>query len=321
MLGLELRQVHWQTSDGNCATLKDHDGDLELCHQVSLLLRQHWVPVEQVVLQTLADAQLSHYLVLEGVQTEAQSGEPVLHLGEEGSSGVGLEGVVALESSLVHGTPVVALRSYRLYLLGLSLARGHDDVQCVDLVDVELVVLHLLVEGLLVDDGVVAVDQVLLELVGQHSLQRIHLVGLCHLGDGLRDVLVEVARLELSQSSLHRLVGSENDIGLPADDGRCLVGLDDDCVGDESDVAVDVDSEVDLDEVSLFDNDGVLLEGRVVTAYLVDGEAGGEGDSLVHGLFVVDLSTLRLDQHVGHLAGVNNLHSHAQVVQNGGQHD
>jgi hypothetical protein len=55
------------------------------------------------------------------------------------------------------------------------------------------VVLDSLVEGLLVDDGVVAIDQVLFELVGEDALQRVHFVGRSHFLDRLGHRIVEVS--------------------------------------------------------------------------------------------------------------------------------
>lgn len=54
-------------------------------------------------------------------------------------------------------------------------------------------VLDSLVEGLLVDDGVVAIDQVLFELVGEDALQRVHFVGRSHFLDRLGHRIVEVS--------------------------------------------------------------------------------------------------------------------------------
>ena len=52
------------------------------------------------------------------------------------------------------------------YLFGLALSRADDHIESIHLVDLELAFLDLLLEGLLVDDHIVPIDEVFLELMG-----------------------------------------------------------------------------------------------------------------------------------------------------------
>lgn len=206
------------------------------------------------------------------------------------------------------------------YIFRLSLSSGNDNIQCVDLVDLEFVIIDLLIEGFLVDDAVVSVDQMLFQFVGKHTFEGIHFVGFSDLLDSLGNGVVDVSGLELSQSGLDRLVSSQNNIGLSTGNGSIDIRLHNDGVSDECDITVDVHTQVDLDEVTFLDSDAILFQRRVVSADLVDGEAGGEGDTLVHWLLVVDLGALAFNEPVGKHAGVNNLNSHLEVSKHLTQH-
>ena len=196
----------------------------------------------------------------------------------------------------------------------LPLPAADEDDEGEDVVHCELLAVDALLEGLLVDDDLVTVDEVLLELVGQHALERIHLVGLADLLDHLRDLVVGVARLQQPHCGLCGLVGSENHVRLLASDRRVLVGLHNDGVGCECGETVDVGSELELDQISLLDGGGVLLEGGVVTADLVDGDGGREGQALEDGFFVIDLRELLVDEAVGPEAKLEDLRANCNLL-------
>lgn len=63
------------------------------------------------------------------------------------------------------------------HLLGFAFTSGNEDIEGVDFIELELVFINLLVESGLVDDGVVTVDQVLLEFVGKDTFKGVALVG------------------------------------------------------------------------------------------------------------------------------------------------
>lgn len=108
---------------------------------------------------------------------------------------------------------------------------------------------------------------------------------------------------------MRRFVGGQDDVGLLAGDGGMLVGLDNDGVGDEGGESVDVDSKFQLNQVSLLDVGGVFREGRVVSADLVDGDGGGEGQTL-ECVLLVDLVQLLVDLVVSPQAEFEDLASH-----------
>jgi hypothetical protein len=110
-----------------------------------------------------------------------------------------------------------------------------------------------LLEGLLVEDDLVAVNQMLLELVRKHALQGSHLVSISHLLDDLSDLVVEVSGLDESECGLGSFVGSQDDVGLLSGDGSIFIGLDDDGVSNKGSEPVDMYSQLDFDEITFLD--------------------------------------------------------------------
>lgn len=155
--------------------------------------------------------------------------------------------------------------------------------------DGKLLAIHSLLEGLLVDDDLVAVDQMLLELMGKDSLEGVNLIGIADLLNDLSHFVVSMSRLEESQSSLGGLVGSEDNVSFFASNGGVFVGLDNDGMCNKRGETVDMNSEFNFDEVSLLDVGGILLERGKVAADLIGGDGGGEGKSLESRFFVIDL--------------------------------
>ena len=75
-------------------------------------------------------------------------------------------------------------------------------------------------------------------------------------------------------------MGGHDDVSLPSCDGGLGTGAQDEGVGHHSDKSVNVGSQVDLDQVSVSqDSVGLAQQGRVVADHVVDGDAGGEGNS------------------------------------------
>lgn len=233
------------------------------------------------MLKTLLDADSGCDGIFEGVESEAEGGVPFEHVVEELSALFDFEVVCPVEGSLVDCAPQVTF-------FGLSFAAADEDVQGEDVVDCKLLSVHSLVERLLVYDYLVAVDQVLLQLVRKHTLHGMHLVGIADFLDHFRNLVVGVPWLEQSEGSLSSLVGGEDDVCLFASDGCIFIGLNDEGVCDEGREAIDVCSEFYFDEVSLLDGGGVFLEGRIIGADLIDGDGGGEGESLENWFFVID---------------------------------
>ena len=264
------------------------------------------------MLQALLDADPGRDGVLEGVEAEAEGRVSVEHVVEELSALLDLEGVGAVEGALVDGAAQVAL-------LGLALAAADEDVEREDVVHCELLAVHALLEGLLVDDHLVAVDEVLLELVGEHALQRTHLVGLADLLDHLGHLVVGVARLQQPHCGLRGLVGGQDHVRLLAGDGRVLVRLHHDGVGGEGGEPVDVGAQLELDQVALLNGGRVLLQRGVVAADLVDGDGGREGEALEDRLFVIDLGELLVDEAVGPEAELEDLGADCDLLDELGE--
>lgn len=264
------------------------------------------------MLQALLDADPRSDGVLKGVETEAEGGVSVEDVVEELPALLDLERVGAVQGALVDGAAEVGL-------LGLSLAAADVDVESEDVVDCELLAVDALLEGLLVDDDLVAVDEVLLELVGEHALERAHLVGLADLLDHLGHLVVGVARLQQPHCSLRGLVGSKDHVRLLAGDRRVLVGLHHDGVGGEGSETVDVRAELELDEIALLDGIGILLEGRVIAADLVDGDGGRESQALEDRFFVIDLGELLVDEAVGPEAELEDLGADCDLLDELGE--
>ncbi len=216
ILSLEKSLIDRQTSKGSGFTLCDHHCELELSHEVAWFLSKDGEGDEQLMLETLLDTNTGNNGVFEGVEGETERGVAVHHIVEELPTLLDLEVV-----GTVHGTLVDS--ATQISLLWLTLPTADKHVQCEDVVHGELLGIDSLFEGLLIDDDLIAVDEVLLELVGEDSLEGSHLVGIAHLLDHLSDLVVEVSWLHQSQSSLSRLVSSQDDVCLLSSDGGILV--------------------------------------------------------------------------------------------------
>lgn len=205
------------------------------------------------------------------------------------------------------------------YLFGLAVSTADEDVQSKDIIDLELLVIDFLLEGLTVDDDLVSVDQVLLEVVGQDSFQRGHLVRIADFLDGVGDLVVEISWLDQSDGSLGSFVGSKKDICLFAGHGSLGIGLDDNGVSSKGSKTIDMGSEFDLDKISFLDGSRLFGHGRVVAADLVDGDTGGEGDSLEDLLLVVDFAQLFDEVGVAEEAELEDLGADRDLFNNFGK--
>jgi hypothetical protein len=259
-----------------------------LGHEASWFFDQDGERSEQLVLQAFLDADSGGNCVFKGIEAKAEGGISIEHLVEELSALLDLQIIRSVKSTLVDCASEVTL-------FGLTFATAHEHVKCKHIMHCEFLRVHSLLKGFLVDDDLVAINEMLLQLVGQHSLHWVHLVGITDLLDDFSDLVVEVSGLEESECGLGGFVGSKDDISLLASDGGVLIGLHDDGVGSKGCEAIDMCSEFNLDEVSLLDVGGIFLERGIVAADFVDGDGGGEGESLEDWLFVIDLRELLVD--------------------------
>ena len=158
--------------------------------------------------------------------------------------------------------------------------RAGDD-ENVDTVDLALlkggrVVVALELGGGVEEDALLAVGDVLLVLAREHASDGNAVKLLGDLANNVGDVPVLVAGLDGAHGSLGGLVGGLDDIG----SGALVLGTEDDGLGVGDGVAVNLDTELDLDNVAVLkDNLGVRVEGRDVRDNVVHRDAGGEGEA------------------------------------------
>lgn len=124
VLCLELGGVNRQTGYGYGSALEQHHCDLELSDELTLLLSEDGVCVQQVVLQAFGDTELGSDFVFERVQAETKGWEAGLNFSEEGSSVVGLESIVSFKRTLVNCASEFALNWKTAVLLWLFLHRS-----------------------------------------------------------------------------------------------------------------------------------------------------------------------------------------------------
>lgn len=130
----------------------------------------------------------------------------------------------------------------KISFFGFSLPTADEHVQREHIINCEFLRIHPLLEGFLVDDDLVAINQVFFKLVREDSLQRVHFVGVTHFLDDFSDLVVDVAWLDQSESSLGGFVCSQNDISLLAGHLCVFVRLHNDGVAHERGESVNVDS-------------------------------------------------------------------------------
>mmetsp|Transcript_1518 Transcript_1518/g.4477 ORF Transcript_1518/g.4477 Transcript_1518/m.4477 type:complete len:401 (+) Transcript_1518:242-1444(+) len=293
----DLRLGRRQARDLLRAAREQQHRELELGHDLALLLPEHRVLLEELVALGLGDADAGDLLVLDGAEGEGQRREALVDLRDELPGLLRLEVVGGVHGALVDG--VTELR-----LLALALPRGHHDVDAVDLVALELELVHLLVGRLRGDDDAIPVDDKLLQLVREDALHRLAAVLVRDLGECLGDLRVGVANLDQAQRRLGGVPRALDDVGPLVVD---LLLADHDGVGGAGDETVKVARHVDLGHIPILELPRLALQGGEVAHDLVHGDARRERDALLDlaplaVLLVVELSGLLLDELVAHLA-------------------
>jgi hypothetical protein len=109
----------------------------------------------------------------------------------------------------------------------------------------EFPVFDSLFGSLLIDYALIAINQMLLGLVGEDTLHWLHLVVSAHCGNLGSDVLVQGADLDRSSGSHESFISSEDNIGLFAGG----LSSNDDCMAAVGSVAIDVGSEFNFDNI------------------------------------------------------------------------
>lgn len=274
------------------SVLGDTNSGEELGDNLAVLLVVHVVGDDQTVVLALGKTHSALGGVLEDSDREGERSSLLLDLGEDSSRSSHLE-LVGQIGLLVDGGSGLAL-------LDLSVSGGNQNVQSVHLVGLKgkgLEVLLLALGGV-EDDLLLAVQNVLVLLVGQHTLGRLAAVGLADLVDVSSDIPVLVAGLDGSNSNLSSVPGSSDDVSDLAGHGSAA---NNEGISNNTAVAVDLGSKRNLDDIASLEGNlglGIGGNGRQVGDTVVGGNGGGEGNALVDLLALEDGGDLGVEQLV-----------------------
>lgn len=286
--------------------MQDDTSKFELGNDFSWFFNENGVVNEQIVLLAFADTEFSSDFVADRSGGEAESGALLGDFVVEFSSVLGLKSIGLFNSSLVDGCSQFAG-------FWFSLASADNDVEGENVVDVEFVLIGLLVEGLLVDDDVVAVNKELLKVVREDSFNWVAFKAFDGFSDKSGNVVVFISWLQTIESNLEGLVGSENGISLASFNGFIS---NNDSVGNKCNISVDVNTEINFGNITLLEDVELLLfifsvrfEGRVVTADLVYGDAGRESNTFFEFFLIVNSGNGLVDFVVSSLTNIDDLSS------------
>lgn len=160
----------------------------------------------------LTDTDLGGGLVLHGADRERQGRESFVHFDEECASALHLEVVNLLKFALVNSAAGVVL-------LGLTFARGDEDVEADHIAGLELELLDALGGGSSVDDDIVAVDNVSLHFVREDTFDSVALELLANLLNDFSDFGVGCSDSNFALSSLEGVPCGQNNVSLASTDG------------------------------------------------------------------------------------------------------
>jgi len=161
--------------DGNGAHLLSDEG--------ALLVTEDGEVLDEVVVEALSHSSLGHSGLLELSDGERHGGESLVHLREEGSGALHLKHVLLVELSLVDGSAL-------LVFFWDTFSVRDVDVETDDISSYEAPFVNLLSRGLLVDNGIVGVDAVLEDLVGEDGLDGVNLKLLANARNGSGHIVV-----------------------------------------------------------------------------------------------------------------------------------
>lgn len=237
------------------------------------------------MLKALADTEFGSDFIADSSGGETESGAFLGDFVVEFSAVLGLKSVGLFDGSLVDG-------GSQFTSFGLSLSGADDNVEGEHVVDVELVLISLLVEGLLVDDDVIPVNQKLLQVVRQNTLHWVAFIAFDGLSDKAGNVVVFISGFQTIESHLQSFVSRQNGIGLASLGGFVA---NDNCVGNQRNISIDVNTEINFGNIAVLEGVelflfiiGVGFEGGVVSADLVDRDASGEGDTFFEFFLIVN---------------------------------
>lgn len=263
-------------------------------NELTILLNKHGEVLDQFMFNALFNADFGTDLVLEGSDGEGKRREALACLSEESSGLLQLEVVNVLELALEHSCTLVAQ-------LRLTLTGGHVDIEVDDLALLELPLLDVLKRLLFRDDCLVAVNHVLLGLVGQNTLDHVATVLGSNLVHVLSNFSVGASALNQTLSGTKAIMGSLDRVR----SARGSLVTNNDGVGSVDSKAVDVCTTHNLCDLASLENGRLVLQGAVVTHNVVDRDAARERDTtvdLLGFLSVVDLLQFSLDVSIDLLA-------------------
>lgn len=263
--------------------LGDTDGGEELGNNLAVLLVVDVVRDDETVVLALGKTHSALGGVLENSDGEGEGTGLLLELRVGSSRSLHLQ-LVSEVSLLVDG-------GSGLGGLDLTGTGGDKDVKTVDLIGLKgegLKVLSLALGGV-EDDLLLAIENVLVLLVGEHALSGGAAVGLANLGNVSGHVPVLVTRLDGSDGDLSCLPGGSDNVSDLAGDGSAA---NDKGLGDNTAVAVDLGTKGDLDDVTVLQLNlglGISGDGREMGNAVVGGDGGGESNTLGGLLALEDL--------------------------------
>ena len=285
---LEGSLIDWKTSKGSCFSFGYHGCDLELSNNWSCFLSQDGIGDQKLVFQTFLDSYSCSNGVFEGVEWEAEGRIVVKNFIEKYSALLDFQVV-----SSVHGSFVNCASCIQLFCLSFSTWNYY--IKSNHIIHCKLLRIYPLLEGFLVYDHLVTVNQVFFQLMGKNSFQGVDVVRGSYFLDNLSYFVVGVSWLNESESSLSGLVCCQDHISFFANNGSIFVRLNDKGMGDKRGKSINMDTELYFDKISFLDVDWVFLEGWEMSADLVDGDGCGEGHSFEDSFFIIDFGEFLVD--------------------------
>lgn len=222
---------------------ENSDGAHLLGHKGALLVTEDGKVLNEVVGEAFGHTGSGTSRVLELSDRERHRGESRLHLREESSGALHLKHVLLVELTLVDG-------STAFIFLGDTLAGGDVHVKADNITGSEAPLINLLSGSLLGDDGVVRVDAVLEDLMGEDGFNLVDLELFANARNSLGHVAVGVANTDGTLSRKHGGVAGDSDVVGRSGDLIRLRGADGACEGGVGSPAINVASSNNFADIS-----------------------------------------------------------------------
>lgn len=212
VLALELGGVQRSaTSDHYSRTRLNHHSRLKLCNKLTILLLKHGVRNEHIVVEALGETHTGRSLVRAGSNGEWQRGEALVDFDEEGTCTLQLQVVDLVEFTFED-------RAALFGFFGLTLASRHENVKANHITRCKFELFNLRGGRRFVQNTIIAINEVLLDLVRQDTLHSVALELLAHLLNHLRHFRVGGSYRNFALCRLEGVPGSQHDVGFAAGD-------------------------------------------------------------------------------------------------------